>query len=522
MNIYTEIIELIRSGKIRNGEDLHRAKIKFAARHRLSKIPSNTEIMAHVPEEYLEEFKEILKIKPVRTISGVAVVSIMTSPAPCPHGKCIYCPGGVELNTPQSYTGKEPAAMRAIQNNFNAYSQTCARIRQIEEIGHSADKIDLIIMGGTFTSRSPEYQREFVKGAFDAMNGVIADTLEEAHRLNESAKHRCIGMTVETRPDWFKREHADNVLALGATRVEIGVQILDDDVLKFVRRGHTVLDTVMASRTAKDAGLKLGYHIMPGLPNSSPQKDLENFRKMFENPDFRPDMLKIYPCLVIQNTELYEMWKRGAYRPYSTEEAADLIAKMKQMVPRYVRIQRIQRDIPAYLIVDGVKKSNLREIVHEVLEKEGKRCMCIRCREIGHQMLKSGKGLASTSVNVLEYAASGGKEYFISIDTEEDLLIGYTRLRIPSETRWRKEMQEPCGIIRELKVFGQVVGIGRNANTRYQQQHKGFGKQLLDTAAGILTGMGIHKMLVTSGVGAREYYRKIGFERCGVYMGKTL
>ena len=522
MDIFSEIISLIKSGKIRNAEQLHRIKIKLSAKYHLNKIPSNSEILENAAPEDVDAVREFLKIKPVRTISGVAVVAIMTAPAPCPHGKCIYCPGGVEFHTPQSYTGKEPAAMRALQNKFDPYTQTLARIQQLEQIGHNTDKIDLIVMGGTFTSMPPDYQRNFIKGAFDAMNSEISQTLEEAHLRNEVAAHRCIGLTIETRPDCFRIEDADRILGFGATRVELGVQIIDDDVLEFVKRAHRVSETVVATRIAKDAGLKVGYHIMPGLPLSNPEKDIRLFKKLFENPEFRPDMLKIYPCLVLENTELYSLWEKGRYRPYNTEEAAEVIARMKENVPRYVRIQRIQRDIPAYLIVDGVKKSNLREIVLKKMSVEGKKCNCIRCREIGHNMLKKNVNVKNYALNVLEYNASEGHEYFISIDTENDYLIGYARLRIPSEKKWRRELKEGAGIIRELKVFGQVVCVGAEAKTRFQQQHRGFGKRLLDAAEEILRNKGLKKILVTSGVGAREYYRKYGFERDGAYMGKNL
>lgn len=522
MDIFSEIIEMIKAGKIRDATELHKVKIKLAGKYNLNRIPTNTEILENAAPEDVEKVREILKIKPIRTISGVAVVAIMTSPAKCPHGRCIYCPGGEEFQTPQSYTGKEPATMRAIQNNFDPYKQTIARIHQLEQIGHAADKIDLIVMGGTFTCRPLEYQKEFIKGAFDGMNGKIASTLEEAHQLNETAKHRCVGMTLETRPDWFRREHADFALELGATRIELGVQILDNQVLEFVNRGHSVNDVVAATKNVKDAGLKLGYHIMPGLPLSNPEKDIKCFKTMFENPDFRPDMLKIYPCLVLENTELYRLWKEGTYVPYSTEEAAEVIAKMKELIPRYVRIQRIQRDIPAYLIVDGVKKSNLRQIVLKKMAEEGKKCNCIRCREIGHNMLKKKVKSQKTETNVMEYEASGGREFFISVDTEEDFLVGYARLRIPSSEAWRKEMEGGVGIIRELKVFGQSLSIGSVPSSDLQQQHRGFGRRLIEKAEQILRDKGIRKLLVTSGVGAREYYRKIGFERDGVYMGKRL
>ncbi len=517
MDALDELAEMIISGKIRNKDELNREKVKVARKHGLDRIPSNTEILHRIPEERRDEFNHIIRIKPTRSLSGVAVVAIMTSPYPCPHGKCIYCPGGPDNGTAQSYTGHEPAAMRAEQNHFDPYLQTTNRIAQLEEIGHPTDKIDLIIMGGTFTARPYEYQMEFVKGAFDGMNGSVSEGLEEAQRLNETASHRCTGLTVETRPDWFMEKEIENSLRLGATRVELGIQSTFDDVLEAVNRGHTVADSIRSTKLAKDAGLKIVYHMMPGLPGSDAEKDLESFRRIFTDSDFMPDMLKIYPTLVVEGTELYEMWKRGEYGPLDTDAAAELLIKVKEIVPPWVRIQRIQRDIPTQYIVAGVKRSDLRGYVQQLMRERGKRCNCIRCREIGH--VNSDIGPEDVSLVRREYDASGGREVFLSYEGPDMELVGFVRLRMVPEDSWKDETRDYGAIIRELKVFGSQVPIGDEPKGRWQ--HQGYGKKLVEEAERIAKDEWESSgLLVMSGVGVREYYEKLGYERVSEYMGK--
>jgi len=504
---HQRLISLIMNGTIEERSDLQRRKIELCRELKLSRVPPNSETLARADEDKLSLLIPILQRKPVRTLSGVAVVAVMTSPADCPHGKCSYCPGGVDNGSPQSYTGKEPAARRADRNDFDPYRQVSDRIKQLGIIGHRTDKIDLIVMGGTFTKRSPEYQISFVKGCFDAMNGQDSVDIEGAHLLNEMAEHRCIGMTVETRPDCFGQEEAQLSMELGATRVELGVQILDDMILEGVERGHGVEEVVEATELAKKLGLKVCYHIMPGLPGSSPEKDLEYFQRIFDDPRFRPDMLKIYPTLVVKGTKLYHMWKRGEYIPYDTQKAAQVIARMKSMVPRYVRIQRIQRDIPVPLIEDGVNKGHLRQIVVQKLEEMGERCQCIRCREVGLKGIDPDP--CDLTLRSIGYEASGGLEQFISLDLEDqDALVGYVRLRIDGhEAR-----------IRELKVFGRMAPIDQ----RGEWQHRGHGQALVGEAERVAREHGCRSIAVTSGVGVRGYYRSLGYERKGVYMTRML
>ena len=510
MDYYQEIISLIADGHIRSRNELQRAKVRLCSKYGLKGLPTNADILARADESVYDSVLPLLQLKPSRTASGVAVVAVMTSPFPCPHGKCIYCPGGVDNGSAQSYTGKEPAALRAAQHGFDPYRQTAARIEQLKAIGHPTDKVDLIIMGGTFTARDRAYQEEFIKGCFDGMNGTISNTLEEAQRLNETAETRCIGLTVETRPDYFYAEQIDFSMHLGATRVELGVQILDDDILAGVKRGHGVKEVAESTAMAKNAGLKIVYHFMPGLPGATPERDYESFRQAFSDERFMPDMLKIYPTLVIKGTELYEMWKRGEYTPYSLDETIDLLARVKsEIIPPWVRIQRIQRDIPAPLIEAGVKKSHLRSLVQERLKEEGKRCGCIRCREIGRtQTAIENITPDNSDLMIREYRASGGEERFISYEYD-DRIVGFVRLRLDDNAT-----------VRELKVFGSLVPISEHSDSGVQ--HRGFGENLLEIAEGMSADSGYERIRVTSGIGVREYYRKNGYRPERPYMVKEI
>jgi elongator complex protein 3 len=497
------IIAMVLSGEIASRDQLQRAKLKLSGEYAMPDVIRNSAILAAAADEERRVLMPLLVKKPVRTMSGVAVVAVMTSPHPCPHGKCSYCPGGTE--SPQSYTGKEPAARRASRNGFDPFLQVRDRIEQLEAIGHETDKIDLIIMGGTFTSRDPEYQEWFVRRCFDAMNGCVSKTIGEAQSMNETAEHRCIGLTVETRPDVFTREHIDAAMRLGATRVELGVQILDDAILESTGRGHGTAEIIRATRDSRDAGLKVCYHIMPGLPGSCPEKDIASFRRMFSDPDHRPDMLKIYTTLVIEGTKLHEMWMNSEYVPYDTDTAVALLAEMKSEVPEYVRIQRIQRDIPAPQIAAGILKSNIRELVAAEMRRTGRECRCVRCREAGHRGV-SLDDPERMRPKTLTYEASGGTEFFISMEYD-DALAGYVRLRISGRTAH----------IRELKVFGKMATIGDEG----EWQHRGIGKTLMDIAERTAEENGVSEIRVTSGVGVRGYYRSLGYGPDGPYMVKV-
>ena len=515
MGYYDDFVRAVVSGDVTTRAGVLKLKAQLCKKHGLARVPTNHEILAQVPEELRDVVGPLLMNKPVRTVSGVAPVAVMTSPYDCPHGRCAYCPGGVTSNSPQSYTGHEPAALRATMNDFDPFRQTKSRMEQLRAIGHRTDKVDLIVMGGTFTSRPEEYQEWFVKRCFDAMNGKDSSDLDAAHALNEAAPSRCVGLTVETRPDWFGDHQIDRSMRFGATKVEFGVQILDDKVLDGVKRGHNVSAVVDATERAKDAGLKICYHMMPGLPGSTRENDLRSFARMFEDPRFRPDMLKLYPTLVVKGTELYERWADGAYTPLTDEEGVSLLAEMKSMVPPWVRILRIQRDIPAGLIEAGIRKGHLRELVAEKMVSEGRKCRCIRCREVGHMHVDADDASGEPVLQSIAYDASGGREVFLSFEFENSgSLVGYARLRFPGGS------ETAHAFVRELHVYGPMVPIDDGPGPNWQ--HRGYGERLLSECERLAAEKGRSELRVTSGVGVRGYYRDLGYRRQGHYMAKTL
>ena len=521
-----EIVETMLCLPEPTSEDLGRIKIRVAGKYQLAKTPSNSEIIRTLKARERAKLLPLLRRKATRTISGVTVVAAMTKPYPCPQAEpCAYCPGGPLLGVPQSYTGFEPAAMRGLQNRFDPYLQVTKRIEQLTAIGHKVDKIELIIMGGTFPATPIEYQEWFVQRCLDAITAKKSASLREAEKNAETSKIRNVGITVETRPDWAKESHVDQMLSMGVTRVELGVQNPNDEIYRLVGRKHAVQDVVEATRIMKDAGLKIVYHLMPGMPGSDREKDLEAFSMIFSNPDFKPDMIKIYPCLVLKGTKAYEWYNQGVYKPYTTEEAASLIAEIKKTVPPWVRIMRVQRDIPARLIEAGVKRSDLREVVRHQLSEQGLRCRCIRCREVGHGTRVTEAKVDTENITVLttRYQASEGKEIFISTeDLKNDLLIGYLRLRIPSWKAHRREITtEPCSIVRELHVYGPLVPVGKHLGEAWQ--HKGYGRTLLAEAERITReDHNLKKILVISAVGTKQYYMRFGYHYDGLYMSKAL
>lgn len=473
-------------------------------------------------------FKEVKR--PTRMLSGITVVAVMTKPYPCPHGRCIYCPGGPEFGTPQSYIGNEPALMRGIQTNFDPYEQVLLRLKQYEALNHIPSKVEVIIMGGTFTAMPMDYQEWFVTNIFEAFNRypnprpTTMPSLEEAHLRNETARIRVVGLTIETRPDWAKEKQIDFMLYLGATKVELGVQSIYDDVLHFISRGHTVKDVVESTRLLKDAGYKVVYHIMPGLPGSDCDRDIAMIREIFENPDYRPDMLKIYPVVVVEKTKLYELWKSGRYTALTDEEAIELLSEFYRYIPKWVRIMRIQRDIPAPLIVAGPRKANLRELVEGRAIKKGIRINEIRFREVGRQILYRGKKLGSISITREYYEASEGMEVFLAVeDVDNNIIIGLLRLRIPSEKAHRMEIDSRTALVREIHIYGPQVPIDMHVDDAWQ--HKGWGARLLETAEEIARyEFNCNRIYILSGVGVREYYRKLGYRRLDrtPYMFKEL
>lgn len=507
---YEELFENLRADPPKTKADLHRTKLRLARIYGLSGIPSDSTVLGRLPEGERPSFEDLLRIKPARTASGVAVVTVMTAPHACPHGVCVYCPGGPRFHTPQSYTGTEPAARRAAEYGYDPRAQTLARLRALREIGHRTDKVDLIILGGTFTSLEDGYKESFVQGCLDAMNGHGSSNLGEAQAANESAATRCIGLTVETKPDCFLGREVEHSLAIGTTRVEIGLQSTHDDVLELVHRGHTDAQSRQALRRAKDAGLKVGVHMMPGLPGSDPDRDLESFRLLFDDPAYRPDFLKIYPTLVLAGTALHGMWERGLYRPLSLEEAVELVARVKAIMPPWCRIQRVQREIGAPYIDGGPTKGDLRVLARERLRSWGGDCRCVRCREVGFRGVEP-RPEALTLLRE-DYDSSGGHEVFLSLeDPEKGVLVAYARLRLDAAG----------ATVRELKVFGRLVPLHEGPGRRWQ--HRGMGRRLMEeceTVAG--DEFHVPRIRVTAGVGVRGYYRSLGYRLERPYMARAL
>ena len=499
-----EVVEILLKNK---NADLEYAKREICKKYSLKQFIRNSEILEELKKQNKLNKRLLLKLKksPSRTISGVTPVAVMSFSG-CPHSGCIYCPRGKEAA--QSYTGEEPAALRARQNQFDAWKQVKARLRQYKEMGHPMDKCELIIMGGTFLSNKEKYKRSFIKGCFDAFNNKKSRTLKQAQKLNEKAEHRVVGLTIETRPDYV---FVEEMLSYGCTRVELGVQVLSDKIYKKVNRGHSLKDVIDATKKCKEAGLKVTYHLMPGL-FQTPKQDVQMFKKLFSDSNFKPDMLKIYPTMVMENTKLYDLWKKGKYKPYSAEKAAKVISECYRYIPEYVRVMRVQRDIPTPLITAGVEKSNLRQLVEKRCEDKKIKIKEIRHREAGLQKSKFDNNINKKNIKLKtkKYQASEGIEYFISFE-DKNILIGFIRLRICVDGK---------AIVRELHVYGSEINIG--FDSKESVQHKGYGKRLLKKAEEITKKNKIKKLYIISGIGVREYYYKLGYSLDGFYVSKRL
>ncbi|MFT4343798.1 MAG: tRNA uridine(34) 5-carboxymethylaminomethyl modification radical SAM/GNAT enzyme Elp3 [Candidatus Woesearchaeota archaeon] len=563
MDYWKTIISWIIENKP-DKDTLSKHKVRLCKEHGMQKIPTDIEIYMHADKKDAPLVRKYIETKPTRTGSGVAVVATMTKPFDCPHGSCTFCPGGLNSafgNTPKSYTGHEPSTMRGMRNAFDAYRIVFNRLEQYIAIGQNPDKVDQIVMGGTFCAFHPKYQKDYIYNSFKAYNdfsrlffkdgeldidafrtffelpGPVGDSergkkitekilalktqnvrsLEEEHEENENSAIRCIGLTIETKPDWGFLEHGLRCLELGATRIELGIQTVYDEVLRVTNRGHTIEDTKKSIAELRDLGFKLNFHIMPGLPGEdgkriSRERDLESIKTIFEDEAFKPDMAKIYPCMVMPGTQLEKDYREGIFNPLSAEEAGDIIVEGFKYIPEWCRVMRIQRDIPTFAIVDGVERTNLRQYVSDLAKKRGVVLRDIRAREV-KQIIPQEK----PKLVVREYKASGGKEYFIAMEAE-DTLFGFVRLRIPPRSL-HPVITEKSALIRELHVYGSAVAIGKHDGN---VQHKGLGKQLMEKAEAIALAEGKNKMIVISGVGVRGYYRKIGYEFERPYMVKYL
>lgn len=474
-----------------------------------------------------DAFLKLLRKRSVRTLSGIAPVAVLTKPYPCP-GRCAYCPH--ETDVPVSYLSNEPAVMRAIRCGYDPYIQVMMRLKALEANGHEPNKIEVIVIGGTWSYLPEKYKYWYVLNCFRAANDfkaqrkklltegnkppespykqslsleVLKGKLRTEQKKNENAAYRIIGLTLETRPDYLSEAEARQMRDLGCTRVEIGVQAIDDKILAKNRRGHGIKEIAEATTKLKHLGFKVTYHFMPALPGSSPAKDLAMFKALFSDERFQPDQIKFYPTVVTRGSLLYRWYKQKKYQPYSDKALQGLIADCKAIVPRYVRIIRLIRDIPGESIVAGNKITNLRQ----VMKDRGANCQCIRCREAKDQ------AMADYGINVLSYPASGGTEYFISADSRgRKTLYGFCRLRIDASSPIAP------ALVRELHVYGELRPVGSSALI----QHSGLGKKLMAKAEAIARQNKAKKIAVISGVGVRGYYRKLGYGLSGSYMYKTL
>ncbi|XP_023170464.2 probable elongator complex protein 3 [Drosophila hydei] len=526
-----EIIqELLKAHENKKDVNLNRMKSLISSKYGLDSSPRLVDIIAAVPHDAKKILLPKLRAKPIRTASGIAVVAVMCKPHRCPHinftgNICVYCPGGPDSDfeySTQSYTGYEPTSMRAIRARYDPFLQTRHRVEQLKQLGHSVDKVEFIVMGGTFMALSEEYRDYFIRNLHDALSGHSSANVAEAVRYSEKSRSKCIGITIETRPDYCLKRHITDMLNYGCTRLEIGVQSVYEDVARDTNRGHTVAAVCETFKMGKDAGYKIVTHMMPDLPNVDFERDIEQFIEYFENPAFRSDGLKIYPTLVIRGTGLYELWKTGRYKSYPPSMLVDLVAKILALVPPWTRVYRVQRDIPMPLVSSGVEHGNLRELALARMKDLGTVCRDVRTREVGIQEIHNKVRPYEIELIRRDYVANGGWETFLSYeDSEQDILVGLLRLRKCSSETFRPELKGNCSIVRELHVYGSVVPVSSRDPTKFQ--HQGFGTLLMEEAQRIaIEEHESTKIAVISGVGTRNYYRKLGYTLEGPYMVKDL
>jgi elongator complex protein 3 len=456
-----------------------------------------------------------IRMKPIRTLSGVTTVTVLTKPYPCP-GKCIFCP--TDIRMPKSYLPDEPGAMRALQHAFDPFEQTAARIESLEAIGHPTDKVELLILGGTWSSYRRDYQAWFIQRCLDAMNDFESIDLNQAQQANTEAPHRNVGLVIETRPDHIDADEIRWLRYLGVTKVQMGAQSLDDGILQMNHRGHTVQQTRDAVRALRSAGFKIVLHWMPNLLGASLNSDHIDFNRLWDDTDLRPDEIKIYPCQLLENADLNACWKRGEYKPYTTDELIALIADIKPSIPRYCRVNRIIRDIPSTHVVEGNRRTSLRQDVHAELRRRQKTCHCIRCREV------RGRPFSSDDVRLddLAYMAGAGNEHFLSFVTREDRVAGYLRLFLPEfgTAPTGLAVLSRAALVRELHIYGQSLPLG--ASEGGAAQHSGLGGQLIAEAERLAAQAGFPRLAIIAALGTRGYYGRLGYRLAGSYMVKDL
>jgi len=531
-SIEEKIIEELIKSRLKTQADLNSFKKRVSKKY---KVPCQSNIELLKVYHKLVENKSIkrvkilenlLKTRPIRSLSGIVNISVLTKPYPCP-GKCLYCP--LEKGIPKSYISGEPAVERAKALNFDPYLQTQRRIEMLENQGHPTDKIELRTIGGTWSYYPKNYQVWFIKECFRSCNEskrinlpwlnnasdfILKGELKKEQKLNKKAKHRIVGLSIETRPDFIDEKEIKWLRKLGVTMVELGIQSIYDDVLRLNRRGHGVKEIIEATKLLKNAGFKVLYQMMPNLPGSNPKKDEKMFEELFQNPDFQPDLLKIYPCALLKETPLYNWYLKGKYKPYSEKTLINLIKKIKKKIPCHVRIQRIVRDIPSQDIVEGgAKISNLRQVLAGLMKKEGWQCRCIRCREVKEKYNPKEKVYLFRQ----DYEASGGREIFLSFENKDQTrLFSLLRLRIPS--RPFLSILKDAAIIREIHTYGELVPIGK---MKTAPQHRGLGKKLIKEAEKITKKeFRLRKLAVIAAIGTRHYFHQLGYQLKETYMVK--
>lgn len=471
--------------------------------------------------------RSILQMKPTRTISGVAPITVLTKPAPCP-GRCIFCPDDARM--PKSYIANEPGAQRALNSKFDPYAQVSSRLTALQSIGHKIDKAELIVLGGTWTAYPMKYREEFISECIRAMNeyGAVTgnkiertkkmciniDGVEKIFRQNETAAIRCVGISVETRPDCISETELHEMRRLGVTKVQIGVQSLSDEILKLNRREHTVLATKKSFNLLRSFGFKIQVHWMPNLYGSTPSRDVIDYSRLWTK-DLCPDEIKIYPASIIEGTVLHDLYVAGEYKPYTNEQLSRVLIAAMKATPKYCRISRVVRDISSHDIVAGNKRTNLREDIERSLIKAGTPCLCIRCREIRVREI-SGK----PTLNSIQYPTSTSEERFLSFDDEGGRLLGFLRLSLPKTYENAPEELVNSAVIREVHVYGPAVSIGVHGKDKVQ--HSGLGEKLVSKAKELAKEKNYQKLAVISAIGTRNYYRKLGFEPDGLYMSTKL
>ncbi len=461
-----------------------------------------------------------IRMKPIRTLSGVTTITVLTKPHPCP-GECIFCPS--EEGLPQSYLSDEPGARRGVEHAFDPFTQVSSRLKALHEVGHPTDKIELLILGGSWTAYPASYREWFIRRCFEALNqenpndDIGEVSLADVQKTNSQARHRNVGLVVETRPDLITIENLVEMRRQGVTKMQLGIQSMDDRILQLNKRGHSAEEAEEAICLVRAAGYKVVVHWMPNLLGSTPQSDREDFARLWREGGVNPDEMKIYPCQLLRNAELYQYWERGEYRPYEEQELIDLLADIKPTVPRFCRINRVIRDIPSNHVVEGNRNTSLRQDVDQEMKKRGSSCQCIRCREIRKGKIDDRNLVLDDQV----YKADWAEEHFLSYNTQDDNILGFLRLSLPSANHFFpvEELQD-AAIIREVHVYGQSVELGGESSGSVQ--HRGLGSSLIEKAAEIALSKGYRKLTVISAVGTREYYAARGFTLTDLYMVRDL